>query len=810
MARKSASSSDVSRLLIQWDNDAQIETSAGIRKTRARGEAVLRIFGDHAKSRGVAVERFGLAANGVEARKGYTGTISVTGKSSGGSLKLAARGSALRVSIECDINYESLDRAQGKQTETGCYYIPAVEPAVTVIEGTLASDGKQLVLRNARIHVACAAGGFEEIHALVIAASRMRLARFPGPQTHYRVNEAGELEPVEDSNSDANICIEVTRRRLHVQPVGFRDSAADPSPSGGTAAAQLGEAQTVWGKACIDIDIRPTTFIDNAMLKTSSDIASIRAAFTDPDPNVIEVFFVNNSLPGVGGGIAGGIGVASCKPVIAEPNGGNPVLVSHELGHVLGLLHPGPGSNSDAGTVMAPTGSAMVPGTDLVTHFMCINIATPVLESLGTMCCLTHDIGNHYIRDFPVDVGNEPSDPLPAGMNRYAMSNIWNRLTNTPGTFSASTGPEHEQPIRFNADMTAYTNYLFVTVEQLVNLKVRNAFVDFYLKTPGSGGGAANLNFIGTVAVPDALGVGTPQTVSMSWTVPTGTPSHSCVFGVVRSDAEPAGDQSSLDWWQFEDLSHTDNDWAQRNLDIEDFGSGNVGDSNVESAPFIIHLPPKELRPRGPLVLAVDARAASGLKGLAVEIVGRDRREIKPGGRSEMKVMIGNQPDPLVVVLHGIIPSGLKTGRLFNVTFSPRIGTRQMVGFASVFRIGGSRQVTVQSLDAAAGAFHDLAELFELESAHVLRCRLRGDPCSRPFGVAAMAKWISTLERDLVAVGSDIKAIRTAQETGTIQSLEACLAAIGRYEMGQRNELEVVNRFRALCHRLCAAVSLAR
>lgn len=401
------------RYLLQWDTTATVGTTAGEQQSRMRGEAILLIHGDHETRRGVSLERFGIAGASVPARLGMTGVITVIGTGGKGVLKPAE--SSVRVDLECTINYESLDATQQKNTTGTCYYIPATEPCSAVLEGTLLARGKTTMLANARIRVACAAGAFEEIQYIVIDLGKATLHPIAVPRANFRERKPGAND---DSNADDNICIQVNKQRLVVQPVGFRASAADVSPSGSTAAAQLAMAQTVWGKSCIEIQINPILTLTNATLKTSADVTAIRASFTDPDPNVIEVFFVLNPLAAQGGGTAGGIGVASCKPVNAEPNAGNPVLVPHELGHVLGLLHPGAGSNSDANTVMTPTGGANNPGVAFVTHFMCINIANPVLQTLPDLCCLSHDIGNHYIRDFPTDIGVEPSGRhRPASIN---------------------------------------------------------------------------------------------------------------------------------------------------------------------------------------------------------------------------------------------------------------------------------------------------------------------------------------------------------------------------------------------------------
>jgi hypothetical protein len=796
--------------LLAWEGVAVVHTSAGPRESRCRLEAVVDVQGDHPLARGISIARLGIAAGSVDARGASTGTISVVGRSGRGIAEIGEQTVSLRLEVESELNYESLDRARGIKTDVTCYYVPAMEPAVVVIEGELLTEKRELAFARGSVRMAAAAGELEEIHALEIELEYARLEPIDSPRAVYRLGDRGEWAPLDDANTDANVCVQVNRRRLVVQPVGFRSSATDPTPSGGTAAAQVATAQSVWGKSCIEFQVAATHLITDATLKTSSDLAAIRAAYTDADPGVIEVFFVENSLPGVGGGSAGAIGVASCKPVIAEPNSGNPVLLAHELGHVLGLFHPGAGSNSDAGTVMAPTGSAMVAGTTFVTHFMCVNIGNPVLQTLATPCCLTHDIGNHYVRDFPVDVGTEPSEPLPAGMTRYSMSNVWNRLTNTAGGWSATTGPEHQHPVRFNPDMTPRTNYLFAKVEQTVNLKVRSAVVRFFRKNPGSGGGAANLLLLGQVPVPDTLAVGVPQTVSLPWTIPTGTPAHSCIFAVVRSDAEQDGDQSSLDWWQFEALSRLDNDWAQRNLDIQDFASGNVGDSNsVESAPALIYLPPRQDRKGADLILDVDATGAKGADALTLEVIGEEPHKVNVGAQTKINVPLARRREPLVVLIAATIPGGLERGRTIAVEITPSIGDRSMIGFASTFRSARERDAVAQTLDVAASAFLDLGELVDFDAADKLVCWGKKQGACPPYSFVGLVNGIGELKKALAAAKPDLEKIQPVRRTGAVDALKNCLRTIEAWEGKRASAREVAQALRRLCNRLSVAAAIA-
>jgi hypothetical protein len=791
--------------LLQWDTVARVGTTSGEQEGRVQGETILRIHGDHETRRGVSLAQFGFAGASVKASRGETGVITVVG--TGGKGIFQPEKALMRVELECTINYESLDAAQEKDTTGTCYYIPATEPCSAVLEGKLVTGDKTITLADARIQVACAAGEFEEIQYIVVELGEATLFAVAPPRAYSREHET---QPDEDSNVDDNICIQVNRRRLIVQPVGFRASAADANPSGSTAAAQLAAAQTVWGRGCIDIQINPITTLTNATLKTSSDIAAIRASFDDPNPNVIEVFFVQNSLPAQGGGTAGGIGAASCKPVIAEPNAGNPVLVAHELGHVLGLLHPGTGSNSDVNTVMVPTGGANNPGVAFVTHFMCINIANPVLQMLpADVCCLTHNIGDHYIRDFPTDTGVEPAATPPAGIYRYANSFVWNRQTNTPGTFNPVSGPEHQNPVRFTdtITMTPYTNYLFARIEQRNNWLVRNAVVKFYVKIPGSGGGATNLTSLGQVSVPGTLAVGTAVDVVLPWTVPAGMPNHSCIFAVVRSDAEQEGNQSSLDWAGFENLANVDNDWSQRNVEIQNSSSGNTGDGNVyESAPFFVLLPPRDTEARR-LRLEIDATQAAGLADLVLDVVGGEPIDARPGRVTKADLDLTDREEAFVVVLRGTLPPGLEVGTTFTVNINPSIDDREFMGFGTTFRIAPWSQVVSQSLDLAAAAFSDISTFAEIPSARRLFCALdRG--CGGAYSLADLARYLMEQRETIESFAGELSNLPEAAATGAVEALKLLLSTIDTFGEGTASEHDLNGRFRAAANRVMASASI--
>ena len=426
--------------------------------------------------------------------------------------------------------------------------------------------------------------------------------------------------------------------------------------------------------------------------------------------------------------------------VISDHNVGNDFLLAHELGHALSLIHPwSPSSGGlwagDHDSVLEPSGSPVIANPDENTYWNCIHATNPVITTLTGTCCLTHDVPDHYVRDFPEHTGAEAPVP-PPGRNFYAMSNLWNRRSNTAGGVTPDGQPEHQRPARFNSDGTPYQNYLFAKVETVVNLPVHDVQVKFFLKHPGSGGGAANFRLLGAVAVPDTLRPSSPQTVSLPWQVPAGTPQHSCTFAVARSPAEPDDDLTSLNFQEVEALVHTKNAWVQRNLDISDYPSAenNNGEPNtVWAAPIVISLPREEGLKALPVVLEVDAEGAKRLLGLAVEVPGKERYEVEPGSRAKFELKSRVKPgQELPLIVSAIIPGDAEVGETFSVHIDPRLGRIPLAGYGFEMRITKPYEFVGQILDIALATYRDYAEITGSEVADKL-ARLHRDALAQEW-----------------------------------------------------------------------------
>ncbi len=144
-------------------------------------------------------------------------------------------------------------------------------------------------------------------------------------------------------------------RAVDLQPVFFKSSATDASPTGGSWARRLRSSNTIWGKLGVTFSALSTIEKVDATNKTAgattAEFHAVRATQTGAG---VEVFMVDNAMSTFGGGgtVLGG---SSSAQIVLSDRGTSDTLLAHELGHVLGLGHPP--SKGDPGTIMAPSGS---------------------------------------------------------------------------------------------------------------------------------------------------------------------------------------------------------------------------------------------------------------------------------------------------------------------------------------------------------------------------------------------------------------------------------------------------------------------
>jgi hypothetical protein len=181
-------------------------------------------------------------------------------------------------------------------------------------------------------------------------------------------------------------------RELWVQPVFIAPEGATP-PTGSDFYPLLARANELWAKCCIRFRAKCPIYLDEQEYRivTEAEAAALKDEVDVSD--AIEVFMVERFDPEDtwGGGVTFGSGTAAAKIVTGDnqlPLNKN--HLAHELGHVLGLDHPGePGGLVDgcAGSVMEPSGF-YADNPDFQCQDNCNNASNPLLNTVHYPGCL--------------------------------------------------------------------------------------------------------------------------------------------------------------------------------------------------------------------------------------------------------------------------------------------------------------------------------------------------------------------------------------------------------------------------------------
>ena len=480
--------------------------------------------------------------------------------------------------------------------------------------------------------------------------------------------------------------------------------------------------------------------------------------------NQIEVYIIENFVPSShGGAITHNNGQASAYCILAIGQaGGNAYLLAHEMGHVLGLAHPfGTPDFENSGLMDSSPESIMKPGNPNPTTntvFNCRILLPPptspsppslwpqtldcmvlspqpplnsIVSSPGANDCFRPDIVDHFIRDFPTDVGNEPSVP-PAGQNVWNNSNVWNRRSNTPGGLNPTGGPLHEEPFVCSDPQKNFINYMWVKLEQLTNLSDPVA-VDLYLAVPGAStnliplnpptpSSSANhrLNFCPPPTPTN------PVTQSLAWIVPAGYTAHSCVFAISYSADAPSPilNPASMNFGNVAPLVTGHNCIAQRNLNIQVTTCMNPRACTTTLAWVHIDNP---FDKAAPARLEIDATQAARLSNLFLEVDDRIVGEITLGEISTIQIADLLQPgESRVLRFQATLPPVmLPHGTELPIHLRCIVDDQFINGYTHIVRVAPIETTVVQVFDILFSALRDVGVGYKSEFGQMVADKVR-------------------------------------------------------------------------------------
>lgn len=328
----------------------------------------------------LSLSRLGIIGRGFRVGTRATGEMSIGGLDGQGELTRISPGRwRIDAEIRTQVLYEALEIEGGfRRTPGSDNYIPN---SIELFSGRLLAiaDERDLLLNN----------------NLVIASGSLDLRRSDGGlgiANNFSFDLQGSSLPVLVARPpDCPLGHEGIRRSLQLVPIVLSGLENDTEMKRAWD-RQITAAAAIWEKCCVRFE-HPGTFqpVDNQALK-SQDPQVAKTAFIAKDPNLIEVFLVAGPVSDGGGATFSG-GTSLAKVVITAENNGNDNLLAHELGHVLGGLHPNDSPEpgrwiGEKDTVMEFSTETMAANPDKNSLANCRSVKNACLFEAGDPCCL--------------------------------------------------------------------------------------------------------------------------------------------------------------------------------------------------------------------------------------------------------------------------------------------------------------------------------------------------------------------------------------------------------------------------------------
>ena len=384
-----------------------------------------------------------------------------------------------------------------------------------------------------------------------------------------------------------------------------------------------------------------------------------------------------------------------------------------------------------------------------------------------------------YVRDWsngpaPAnhDQGQEPStNPV-----FYLNSDVWNRRSNTTGTFDAATDrPDHENPW----ETAMGHNYAFTRISRKAaaaagsphrSVTANFLFADFGLGTTYSSIGSlppVTFHHADTVKViPDGAG--------LQWDLPVTHSPHVCMaveISVPAAGALPADDFTGdlighAPGWPTTDLMViNDNNKAQRNMGI-------YPALGASSASFFATIRNAASFPRDMVIRRkVDAKIAARLRGARVDIIGGDGEA---------------QQSPDTIVLRNMKPGESRwlslnytlatgnVGDVLPVTFEEMVGNQAVNGIVIAARVSPWNIVARENLQFHIAVFSRLAAAGKMPEAnqesHAAKVLLKQRPVA--------ASYLAFLKRRTPLTGTLVKKLIEAGKSGDPFQAQESLKAL--------------------------------